>query len=149
MIAHTTAQPTGKTAAPVTRDWEVTGDGIEHLDTGYFISATVLASRRCDGLWEWPMHMAEKSWCSARPFREAFLAALDLHGIDADDALTRSFAVAAGTRSAASGVAGFVPLSALVKPRSPERKRPIRDDRRAVIRTPGVVRPGASAGSGA
>ena len=62
-------------------DWSVQADGIEHRATGYFIAREVVAARRAEGLWDWPLQMAEKRWCRPSLFREAFLAALDRFGI--------------------------------------------------------------------
>ena len=48
-------------------DWAVVESGLEHKRTGYFIEREALAHRRADGLWLWPMHVAEKSWCRMTP----------------------------------------------------------------------------------
>ncbi len=105
--------------------WSVLGDGLEHRATGYFIARSALAARRGDGLWEWPLHLAEKSWCQARPLREAFGIALDHFGIERDDQLSRSFAVGFGIRTEAGGPAdrGFVALGEVVRPKPAEQKR--------------------------
>lgn len=89
-------------------EWRLSGDGLEHRGTGYFIARDLIGMRRGD-LWEWPMHLAEKNWCSARSFRQAFLAALEAYGLSGDASLTRSFALGFGlmaaptTRSAETG----------------------------------------------
>ncbi|HEY8382017.1 MAG TPA: hypothetical protein VIL09_07710 [Microvirga sp.] len=75
-------------------DWLVGPAGLEHKGTGYFIEREALGSRRADGLWSWPLHMAEKSWCRMAPFMEAFSCAAAVHGVEADVALARSFSVA-------------------------------------------------------
>lgn len=107
-------------------EWAVLEDGLEHRATGYFIAGPMLGARRRDGLWEWPLHLSEKSWCNPRLFREAFLAALDRFGFEHDDRLTRSFAVGFGRTSASGAGArdGFVPLGELVRPKPVARKRP-------------------------
>jgi hypothetical protein len=93
-------------------DWRVAADGLEHRGTGYFIARETIAQRRGD-LWEWPMHLAEKSWCTPRSFREAFLAAVTAFGIETDSGLSQSFAMAFGLVAGTGtrrGEAGFVAL---------------------------------------
>ncbi|GJE62441.1 hypothetical protein [Methylobacterium trifolii] len=99
-------------------DWSVSADGLEHRATGYFIDGEALAARRGEGLWDWPLQMAEKRWCRPSLFREAFLAALDRFGIERDAALTESFALGYGIR-AGQGTpdAGFVALGDLLRGR--------------------------------
>ncbi|MCJ2121985.1 hypothetical protein [Methylobacterium sp. J-077] len=100
-------------------DWSVSADGLEHRDTGYFISRDAVAARRAEGLWDWPLQMAEKSWCRPSLFREAFLSALEQFGIARDAGLTRSFALGYGIRAVEAPVADtFVTLADLIKPRS-------------------------------
>lgn len=70
--------------------WAVTPDGLEHKGNGYFIARDCLGERRSDGSWAWPQHMAEKSWVDAASFGQAFLRALDHHGLAADAALAPS-----------------------------------------------------------
>jgi hypothetical protein len=79
-------------------EWAVTEAGLEHRRTGYFIGAEQLGERRPDGLWSWPIHMAEKSWCAPEAFSEAFMHALAACGLQPDADLARSFA-AAGRRT--------------------------------------------------
>lgn len=99
-------------------DWSVQADGIEHRDTGYFIARDALASRRAEGLWEWPLQMAEKRWCRPSLFREAFLAALDRFGIPRDAELIRSFALGYGIRAVVSPASEtFVTLAGILQPR--------------------------------
>ncbi|MEE7447695.1 hypothetical protein MRF4_07630 [Methylobacterium radiotolerans] len=99
-------------------DWSVQADGIEHRETGYFIARTALAMRRAEGLWDWPLQMAEKRWCRPSLFREAFLAALDRFGIPRDAELIRSFALGYGIRAVVSPAAEtFVSLGDMLKPR--------------------------------
>src|SRR5215204_4754193 len=76
-------------------DWRLSPGGLEHKDTGYFIEAEALASRRSDGLWTWPLQMAEKLWCAPASFSEAFLRAIEAFAIAPDAGLSRSFANAA------------------------------------------------------
>ncbi|KQP91725.1 MULTISPECIES: hypothetical protein [unclassified Methylobacterium] len=101
-------------------DWRVAADGLEHRETGYFIAREAIGIRR-DNLWEWPLHLAEKNWCTVRLFREAFLAAIDAFGVARDADLAQSFAVAFGF--VASGASqkseeDFVSLGDLVRPKS-------------------------------
>lgn len=99
-------------------DWSVCADGIEHRATGYFIARDVLPARRAEGLWDWPLQMAEKRWCRPSLFREAFLAALDRFGIARDAALSRTFALGFGIRAVESPVGEtFVALADVLQPR--------------------------------
>ncbi len=75
-------------------EWCVTGDGLEHRRTGYFIDRSDLGQKRDGDLWAWPLHMAEKSWCAMAPFMEAFGRAAQLYGLRTDPGLTRSFTIA-------------------------------------------------------
>jgi len=75
-------------------DWAVMDSGLEHKRTGYFIAKDEIASRRSDGLWSWPLHMAEKSWCGMPAFTEAFTCAAGVYGVQADADLARSLTVA-------------------------------------------------------
>lgn len=105
----TTALSTDHDAIFVNEDWSVLPDGLEHRANGYFIARETLAARR-DGLWEWPLHLAEKSWCRPRLLREAFAAALSRFGIAADEQLARSFAVGFGIGAAPAAPKDFVRL---------------------------------------
>jgi hypothetical protein len=84
-------------------EWTVTQGGLEHEVTGYFIARDEIGSRRTDGLWSWPLHMAEKSWCSVPAFMEAFSCAVAAYGVAADADLAQSFQVA--RREIATGLA--------------------------------------------
>ena len=75
-------------------EWLVTQSGLEHKTTGYFIERSDLAYRRGDGLWTWPLHMAEKSWCAMAPFAEAFSCAASVYDIAVDLDLARTFKMA-------------------------------------------------------
>jgi hypothetical protein len=75
-------------------EWLVTAGGLEHKDTGYFIDRQSLGDRRSDGLWSWPLHMAEKRWCTLPPFAEAFTCAAAVYDIGVDTDLARSFKAA-------------------------------------------------------
>lgn len=75
-------------------EWIVTESALEHKQTGYAIERGDLAQRRGDRLWTWPMHMAEKSWCTMAPFTEAFSCAASLYGIKTDAGLAESFRIA-------------------------------------------------------
>lgn len=105
-------------------DWTLSGEGLEHRTTGYFIGRDVLAARRAEGLWDWPLQMAEKRWCRPSLFREAFLAALDRFGIGRDADLLRSFALGYGIRAVVSPASeAFVTLGDVLQ---------LREDRDAV-----------------
>ena len=75
-------------------EWLVSESGLEHKTTGYFIDRESLGQRREDGLWSWPLHMAEKSWCGMQPFSEAFTCALSVFGIGTGVELAQSLKVA-------------------------------------------------------
>ena len=99
-------------------DWSLSADGLEHRGTGYFIGRDVVAARRAEGLWDWPLQMAEKAWCRPSLFREAFLAALERFGIARDAGLTRSFALGYGIRAVdVPAPDAFVTLADVLKPR--------------------------------
>lgn len=107
-------------------DWCLAADGLEHRGTGYFIAREALPARREDGLWAWPLHLSEKSWCAPRLFREAFLAALERFDIARDPALLRSFAIGFGLQTGRGNHRDeFVVLGDLVRSRSADRKRPL------------------------
>lgn len=108
-------------------EWSVQEDGLEHRGTGYFIARGTLASRRDGHLWDWPLQMAEKSWCRPSLFREAFLTALDRFGIQRDGELTRSFALGFGLRAVDDRTAdGFVRLADVLRPRDVPATVPVR-----------------------
>ncbi|QFU15532.1 hypothetical protein [Microvirga thermotolerans] len=75
-------------------EWLVTESGLEHKATGYFIERESLGAKRGDGLWAWPLHMAEKTWCAMTPFTEAFTCAVAFHRIESDIDLARSLSIA-------------------------------------------------------
>jgi hypothetical protein len=75
-------------------EWFVTESGLEHKRTGYFIERESLGQRREDGLWTWPLHMAEKSWCTMQPFSEAFSCAASVYGVKTGAELAQTFKVA-------------------------------------------------------
>lgn len=75
-------------------EWLVTEDGLEHKTTGYFIERESLAQRRDDGLWTWPLHMAEKTWCEMAPFAEAFSCAASVYNVETGADLAQTFRVA-------------------------------------------------------
>lgn len=126
-------------------EWRLLADGLEHKTSGYVIERDLIGMRRGD-LWEWPLHLAEKSWCSPRSFREAFLAALDAFGVVPDAALSRSFAVGFGRIAGAGSKAGtdeFIALGELVRPKPPvaARKRGSAAEGRAPARRNGLPVP--------
>jgi hypothetical protein len=75
-------------------EWLVIESGLEHKRTGYFIDRESLGQRRDDGLWTWPLHMAEKSWCAMQPFSEAFSCAASVYGVTAGAELAQTFKMA-------------------------------------------------------
>lgn len=106
------------------RDWNILDEGLEHRTSGYFIAREEIGHRRGDGLWTWPMQLAEKAWCAPSSFRRSFMAALDRYGIAPDPDLARSFALGFGIQDAGQRHNDrFVALGELVRPRLPERKR--------------------------
>ncbi|GJE28193.1 hypothetical protein [Methylobacterium organophilum] len=106
-------------------EWRVTEDGMEHRRTLYFIARDVLGARRENGLWNWPLHLAEKGWCTPRFFREAFVQALQHFGIARDAHLAPSFAIGFGLRPNLRGGVpeGFVALGDVLVQDSEETKR--------------------------
>jgi hypothetical protein len=117
-------------------EWSVQEDGLEHRGTGYFIARGTVDARRAERLWDWPLQMAEKSWCRPSLFREAFLAALDRFGIERDGDLTRSFALGFGLRATDDRAAeGFVKLSEVLRPR----EAPVRTPARRAVRSYAAV----------
>ncbi|MEN3211362.1 hypothetical protein [Methylorubrum populi] len=115
--------PAAQNASP-DREWCIRDDGLEHAASGYFIAREEIASRRGDGLWTWPMQLAEKAWCAPASFRRVFLAALERYGVTADADLARSFALGFGIQDAGQRHNDrFVALGELVRPRVPGRKR--------------------------
>ena len=115
-------------------DWQVLPEGLEHRPTGYFIEGGALAARRADGHWEWPLHMAEKTWCAPRAFRDAFLSALAAFGLDPDSRLAESFDLARTGREGRIAQAPLdrpVPLAEVCRGLGPIRaagRRPIERD---------------------
>lgn len=75
-------------------EWLLCESGLEHKTTGYFIDRESLGQRREDGLWSWPLHMAEKTWCGMQPFSEAFTCALSVFGVGTGVELAQSLKVA-------------------------------------------------------
>lgn len=72
-------------------DWTVTAEGIDHRRAGYGLPLSALDERRPDGLWAWPVHLMDKSWCEPQLFAEAFFAALRVAGLAPDARLAASF----------------------------------------------------------
>jgi hypothetical protein len=89
MIAMTEERPIFEN-----EEWLVSEDGLEHKRTGYFIDRDSLGQRRDDGLFAWPLHMAEKSWCAMMPFAEAFSCAASVYNVETGVDLARTFKVA-------------------------------------------------------
>ena len=72
-------------------DWTVTTAGLEHKWNGYFIAREDVGEKRCDGSWNWPVHLSEKTWAEPRAFAQAFLRALTAYGVKPDADLAPSF----------------------------------------------------------
>ncbi len=133
----------GETVLFENADWRVIENGLEHRETEYFIARESLARRSETGAWEWPLHLAEKRWCSPRLFREAFLAAADLFDVAVDDGLAQSFATGFGLRMGQAGASAaddFTKLSELVRPRSLARRRPASSETRSAPQRSGLGR---------
>ncbi|SFG49739.1 hypothetical protein [Methylobacterium gossipiicola] len=100
-------------------EWTVLPDGLEHRASGYFIDRDVIGMRRGD-LWEWPLQLAEKSWCRPLPLREAFVAALNAFAIPRDANLAASFATGFGLKAGPGSVKAaddFVILGDVLRPK--------------------------------
>jgi hypothetical protein len=124
-------------------DWTVLDSGLEHRRTGYFIARDEIANRRSDGLWSWPLHMAEKSWCTMPAFVEAFTCAAAVFAVPADADLARSF------RAARREVAAF-PALARANAVSRAARRDAFTDRPETLRDKGTFPiSGKPAGAGA
>jgi hypothetical protein len=65
-------------------EWIVAKDGLEHQPSGYFIAGSVLGERRPDGLWAWPLHLAQKNWCRMAALAPAFRHAVRRFGLTPD-----------------------------------------------------------------
>ncbi|WP_232631866.1 hypothetical protein [Methylobacterium sp. Leaf118] len=129
-----------RTEAPAPRsapdpDWRLLEEGLEHRASGYFIARDEIAHRRGDGLWTWPMQLAEKAWCAPVGFRRTFLAALERYGVSPDAALDRSFALGFGLHDPGQRQNDrFVALGEVVRPRHPDRKRAATGEPRRTVR---------------
>lgn len=67
------------------RQWAVTDYGVESLRSApyYPFDKTRLLESTDFGsgeMYDWPIHMAEKTWVDIEAFIEVFLKAIDLHG---------------------------------------------------------------------
>lgn len=65
------------------RQWAVTSYGIECRDGTYVIEAKRLLEDRPE--YSWPEHICEKMWVDQDDFCTAWLVALALHGVKAND----------------------------------------------------------------
>jgi hypothetical protein len=107
---HALSQDLGSDVALFKNEgWTLTASGLEH-DNGYFIPRDEIRARRDDGLWAWPLHMAEKMWCAPRAFAEAFRRAIVAFGIEPDAELARSLAALRDRAPVSRSGFGFVPL---------------------------------------
>jgi len=66
------------------RQWQVTNDGLEtvaELVNSYIPHSKLLNLRTggSESLYEWPLHMAEKTWLDYGAFEEAYRIALQQH----------------------------------------------------------------------
>jgi hypothetical protein len=113
--------------------WAVTRDGIERINPGpapYVIEAHRLLERDGIGrgkLYDWPVHVAQKSWVDIDAFIEAFGAALRLHagkyqGQVDPDILEASISEARG--EAAKRADPQMPVGEAQAPRYPEKEPP-------------------------
>ena len=97
--------------------WLVTAEGLEHKGTSYFVEREAMAQRRSDGLWTWPLQLAEKSWFEAKDLTRAFLHALLAYGIRPDAALASSLAqLGPSARSVCGEVATLGEAAVFVAP---------------------------------
>ncbi|HYF52849.1 MAG TPA: hypothetical protein VEA41_01160 [Salinarimonas sp.] len=120
--------------------WLVTPEGLEHKGTLYFVEREALAQRRSDGLWTWPLQLAEKSWFEARSFTRAFLQALLAYDLRPDAGLAASLAaLGPAARSACGEIATLGEAAALVAALA----EPVRESapRKAHARRPAVAAP--------
>jgi hypothetical protein len=108
-------------------EWLVTESGLEHKTTGYFIERESLANRRSDGLWTWPMQMAEKSWCAMPIFAEAFSRAASIYDVETGTELARSFTLARSEISVwpAAARSSATPVPQGRRPLHPKEANPI------------------------
>jgi hypothetical protein len=121
--------------------WLVTAEGLEHKGTSYFVEREAMAQRRSDGLWTWPLQLAEKSWFEAKDFTRAFLHALLAYGIRPDAALASSLAqLGPSARSVYGEVATLgeaaASVAALAEPAREAMPRQVRMRRGALVATP-------------
>jgi hypothetical protein len=66
------------------RQWRVVPAGLETVDGKYFIAADRLLKSvppRHKNDWPWPRHMLEKNWVDIEDFCDAWIRALELHGM--------------------------------------------------------------------
>lgn len=103
------------------REWAVTAYGIEARDGRYAIDKRYLAEQH--GSWSWPMHMAEKGWPDLEDFIEAWLVALEMHGVemapeDIARAIRKALRCAGLTMTQRSLLAGFDTSAATCTPPS-------------------------------
>ncbi len=110
-------------------DWTVTSAGLEHKSSGYLIERERLDDRRLDGLWTWPLHMLEKTWCAPHAFAEAFGAAVRAYGL-ADQNLAASFGAAFQSRLGPT-------IVVIIRRRA--NARPIRPTEFATVGEPGWI----------
>jgi hypothetical protein len=114
-------------------DWAVMESGLEHKRTGYFIARDEIASRRSDGLWSWPLHMAEKTWCDMPAFTEAFSCAAHLYGVPADADLAQSFKMARCEIAVPAAIRTQKIMQKTMPGFDPERSRVLQENERAPI----------------
>lgn len=129
--------------------WLVTPEGLEHKGTSYFVEREVISQRRSDGLWTWPLQLAEKSWFEAKDFTRAFLHALLAFDLRPDAGLAASLAqlgpaarTACGEVATLGQAAAFV--AALAEPAREPAPRKVGGRRTATVAAPARMAPRAA-----
>lgn len=73
------------------QDWVVYRDRMEAADGSYTVQMYLHEKRQESELWDWPLHMAEKTWVNIETFAPAFLELLKVRGVAIDAALLMTF----------------------------------------------------------
>lgn len=72
-------------------DWKVFADRMEHKEADYVVQTHPAEKRAESGLWDWPLHLAEKSWFHINTFAPAFLELLKARRVAVDASLLMTF----------------------------------------------------------